>query len=195
MRALSWTICLWPGLAGLWLRGRWGGLIAAIAFGLLLNFAVVRTFGPLEMPVVLAGGASPVAAWVLVLGFWVVGVWLGRCELTPSKVAVNPQFDEWFREAQTAYLKGHWIEAETLLSKLLAKRPGDVEGQLLLASVQRRRGQLTEARHTLSQLNQIESAARWTLEIHTEQRRIAAGEEEPAVSITEGDNPPLARAA
>jgi hypothetical protein len=195
MCALSWTTCLWPGLAALWLRGRWGGLVTAIAFGLLLNFALLTTFAPREMPVVPTGTATPAAAWVVVLGFWIVGLWLGRRELTPAKVSIDPQIDAWFREAQTEYLKGHWIEAETLLAKLLAKQPEDVEGQLLLATVQRRTGRLAAAHSTLSQLSQVESAARWALEIHTEQRRIAATKDVPAESITEEDNPPLARAA
>jgi hypothetical protein len=195
MRALSWTTCLWPGLAGLWLRGRWGSLLVAIGFGLFLNFALLRTFAPAAMLVVLTGAASPVAAWVLVLGFWIAGVWLGRCELAPSKAAVNSQFDQWFREAQTEYLKGHWIEAETLLAKVLAKRPDDAEGRLLLASVQRRTERLAEAKGTLSELGRCETAARWALEIHTEQRRIAASEDNPAESIIEEDDPPLARAA
>ena len=195
MRALSWTTRLWPGLTGLWLRGRWGSLIAAIAFGLLLNFAILRTFAPSAMPVVLTGAASPVAAWVLVVGYWIAGVWLGMRELAPAKASVAPQFDDWFREAQTEYLKGHWIEAESLLAKLLAERPDDAEGRLLLASVQRRTRRLAEARDTLSYLSQSDIAARWALEIYTEQRRIAASEAKPAESITEEDNPPLARAA
>ena len=43
----------------------------------------------------------------------------------------DPQLDEWFCEAQTEYLKGHWFEAETLLARLLSQRPDDVEGRLL----------------------------------------------------------------
>jgi len=194
MRALSWMTCLWPGLAGLWVRGRWGGLMAAITFGLLLNFAALRTFAPSALPVVLIGSSSPAAAWILVLGFWVAGVWLARRDLIPPK-AVPPQIDQWFREAQTQYLQGHWIEAETLLAKLLAQRPEDVEGRLLLATVQRRTGRLAAAMRTLSELSQSESAARWALEIHTEQKRVQASAEGPAEPITEDENPPLARAA
>jgi hypothetical protein len=200
MRALSWTTCLWPGLAGLWWRGRWSGLFGALAFGLLLNFALLRTLAPSELPVVLAGAASPVTAWVLVLGFWVAGVWLGWHQLAPLKPATNPQLEDWFREAQAEYLKGHWIEAETLLAKLLAVRPGDVEGQLLLASVQRRTGRAAAATGTLHELQQNESAGRWAWEIRTElgliveSSRIAASEETSEKSNTE-DNPPLARAA
>jgi len=195
MRALSWTTCLWPGLTGLWLRGRWGSLLVAIGFGLVLNFALLRTFAPGEMPVVLTGAASPVAVWVLVLGFWIAGVWLGRRELVPAKAPVPSQIDDWFHDAQNEYLKGHWIEAETLLAKLLTERPDDAEARLLLASVQRRTRRLAEAKETLSDLSQSEIAARWALEIHTEQRRIAASEAKPAESITAEDGPPPARAA
>jgi Tetratricopeptide repeat len=195
MRALFWMTCLWPGLTGLWLRGRWGSLLVAIGFGLFLNFALLRTFALVAVPVVLTEAASPVAAWVLVLGFWIAGVWLGRRELVPARASAASEIDDWFREAQTKYLKGHWIEAETLLVKVLAKRPDDAEGRLLLASVQRRTGRLAEAKGTLSELGRCETAARWALEIHTEQRRIAASEDNPAESIIEEDDPPLARAA
>ncbi|MCI0361496.1 MAG: hypothetical protein L0211_23685, partial [Planctomycetaceae bacterium] len=173
MRAVSWTTCMWPGLTALWLRGRWGGLAVAIAFGLAVQFALLRTFAPSAMPDVLVAGASSQATWVCVLGFWIVGFWLNRRELLPAKAAVDPDLDGWLRDAQTEYLKGHWIEAETLVARLLARRPDDVEGRLLLASVQRRTRRLAEARRTLEQLSENEFAGRWTWEIHAEQQRMA----------------------
>ena len=57
----------------------------------------------------------------------------------------DPQLDDWFREAQHEYLKGHWIAAETQLTRLLARQPADAEARLLLASLQRRSGARTLA--------------------------------------------------
>ncbi len=194
MRAVSWTTCLWPGLAALWIRGRWGGLVLAIAFGWALQFAVLRTLAPAELPVVLAG-ANPMVAWVCVLSLWIAGAWFGWRELVPGHTPANPQLDQWFRDAQTEYLQGHWIEAETLLSRLLARRQDDVEGRLLLAGVQRRTGRLAEARRTLDELSELEAAARWTWEIRTEVQRIAEIEHEGTKNESAEGGTEMARAA
>ena len=179
MRALSSMTCLWPGLAALWLRGRWAGLLEAATFAGALNFALIATFGPADW------AASSLwmrgAAWVLVLGFWVLGIRRGLGELSrprPAATPVQPQLDEWFQQAQTEYLRGHWIEAETLLSKLLVQRPHDAEARLLLASILRRTARLAGARKTLTEMSSDESAARWTWEIQAELARISASEEE-----------------
>ena len=89
MRALSWTTCLWPGLTALWLRGRWGGLAVAIAFGLAIQLAVLRTLAPAELPVVLAS-ANPMVAWVCVLSLWIAGVWFGWRDLVPRQASADP---------------------------------------------------------------------------------------------------------
>jgi hypothetical protein len=72
MRALSCVTSLWPGLAALWLRGRWTGLATAAGFAVVLNSALVATFADLPAPAGLPW-AIPAAAWLLVLGFWVLG--------------------------------------------------------------------------------------------------------------------------
>ncbi len=194
MRAVSWTTCLWPGLTGLWLRGRWGSLALAVAFGLALQFALLCTFAPAEMPIVLTG-VSPLAAWGCVLSFWIVGAWLGWREQAPCPAPPDPQLDELFREAQTEYLKGHGFEAETLLARLLAKRPDDMEGRLLLASVQRRMGRLSEARRNLDVLRQDESAQSWGWEIRNEQQRIAEIEDNRIESSDDEEETPMPKAA
>jgi predicted Zn-dependent protease len=149
----------------------------ATAFAVLLNFALAGT-----ADLALAGERrlTPLYAmgiWVLVLGFWGIGAWAGLRERRRSALVsgkTDPQLEHWFCEAQTEYLKGHWIEAETALSKLLARRPGDVEGRLLLASVLRRTRRLAEARAMLEQLGGPDAACRWGWEIRTELARIAA---------------------
>jgi len=196
MRALTSITCLWPGLAALWLRGRWSGLVTAALFSVVLNFALIATFADSTSP--LPPVATPVTAWVLVLGFWVTGVWLGRREFSgrlPERAAADPQLDDWFREAQTQYLKGHWIEAETLLGRLLSQQPEDIEAGLLMAAVQRRTRRLAEARTTLTHLARHDGAARWTWEIHTERARITTTDEQQDQPLADRTDPPLARAA
>ena len=85
MRALSWMTSLWPGLAPLWLYGRWHGLAAAAAFAGLVNFALITTFvWPQWLSRELPPAATPVLAWVLVLGFWIVGL-RGAAGIGPSE--------------------------------------------------------------------------------------------------------------
>lgn len=200
MPALSWMTSLWPGLAPLWLRGRWSGLVAAAAFAGLVQIALVSTFvWPHILSRELPSWATPAIAWILVLGFWVAGFRAGLRELSRSPVpapAADPQIDTWFREAQSEYLKGHWFEAESLLAKLLARQANDAEARLLLASIERRTKRLSESRQTLQDLKQSPTAAKWWLEIETELTQLA--ELEP--SVNEPINPeqnqlPLTRAA
>jgi hypothetical protein len=192
MRALPSLTTLWPGLAALWVRGRWEGLIAAMAFGLVLNLALLGTLVPEMLPSPLSGTTSRAAVWLLVLGFWMVGWWVGRSGPNTRTMAVDPQQNEWFCQAQTEYLKGHWVEAEMLLAKSIARDPADAEARLLLASVQRRTRRLAEARATLGELAEVTTASRWAWEIQSEIRKI----EDTQQGESEGDEERgLARAA
>lgn len=194
MRALPSLTNLWPGLAALWVRGRWEGLIVAVTFGLVLNLALLGTFVPEMLPTALSGATSRAAVWLLVLGFWMVGWWASRSGPNTRTATVDPQQNEWFYQAQTEYLKGHWVEAEMLLAKLIARDPADAEARLLLASVQRRTRRMAEANKSLRDLADLPAASRWAWEIHTEQEAIGAIEKQQNDS-EESDAEPLARAA
>jgi hypothetical protein len=168
MRTLAWT-CLWPGLTALWVRGRWSGLATATAFAATLNFALVATLaGDVLYGTVLSGWPTMAAAWTSVLGFWVLGVRRSLGELSGRPESQTAQSDDLLREAQTQYLRAHWIEAETLLARLLATRPNDVEARLLLATIQRRTGRTAEAKALLTELKSDPAAAGWRWEIEDE---------------------------
>jgi hypothetical protein len=198
MRLLSWTICLWPGLASLWLRGRWQGLAVALAFAGLLNFALISTFvWPRLVSPAVPAWATGAAAWVLVLGFWIAGIHAAGKQLArraQTAPADDQEFDAWLWEAQTEYLKGHWIEAETLVSRQLARRADDAPARLLLASVFRRTQRLAEARQTLNHLKQSPAATNWLWEIEAELAQLAELEAAPRTP-NQNSSPPLARAA
>jgi hypothetical protein len=172
-------------------------LAAATAFAGLVQFALICSFvWPELLSPDVPPWAAPVTAWVLVLGFWIVGYRQGRLELAQLRsppATDDPQLEAWFREAQSKYLKGHWIEAETLVSRLLACRADDIEARLLLASICRRTGRLAEARKTLHTLKQLDSAANWRLEITTELQQLT--ELETNDQSSEPTSFPLARAA
>jgi hypothetical protein len=178
MHRSLWLASLWPGLAQAWLLGRWGGLILAVLSGAALDVAVLTTLAWPQWPVRdVPVGTNAAAAWLLVLGFWIVGIVqlrsdsnLLRTNATPAPA--DPQLEAWLREAQHSYLKGHWIETETLLKRLLAVQPHDIESRLLLASVQRQTQRWQEAEQTLVLLSQNSAAAPWRLEIDSELMRI-----------------------
>ena len=184
MHPSLWFASLWPGFAQAWLLGRWRGLILATLAGAALNVAVVATLVWPQWPVSgVPAGANATAAWILVLGFWIIGfvqlhrdLPLLKTNFEPTKQ--DPQQESNFREAQNLYLKGHWIEAETSLTRLLAKYPQDIEARLLLASVQRRTRQWMDARRTLAAMRQDSTASRWWLEIEAELKRIEEQEQE-----------------
>lgn len=176
MRLNFWIASLWPGLWQAW-HGEWRGLALAAGFTIGLNAALLSSFGLLEGS---AGGVPDLTvaamSWLVVLGLWSYG-WMWARRGWPLVQASSDTDDEsateQFRQAQQEYLRGHWIEAETLLRRLLQKNSEDMEAQLLLASVQRRTRQWSEARKTLRVLHANSPAARkWLMEIEAELARI-----------------------
>lgn len=164
--------CLWPGLARLWVLGDVSSLIVALGFGVLLQVALAVTF---LWPELWGAGISPLwssgVTWVFVLWFWVAGFRAARtfCQGESEEPGVaDASVDQLFRQSQTSYLKGHWIEAETSLQELLALRPTDLEGRLLLAGVFRRTKRLDLAQQELEALQEHPQAGRWRFEIGRE---------------------------
>jgi Tetratricopeptide repeat len=199
MRLTFWFARIWPGFAQVWLLGRWEGLALAAAFAAALNLALVATF---VWPQSWGVGTSPWAAtggWIAVVCLWTWGWrWLRRDwpRLVPAQPGVNPKIETGFREAQHAYLRGHWLEVESELRRMLDHQPGDVEALLLLASVQRRTHRWNEAKQTLNDLKIADKSARWLPEIEGELTQIATLEEEARKHAREDEgNAEVARAA
>ena len=188
MHPSLWIASLWPGFAQAWLLGRWGGLFLAMLAGAALNVALLATLVWPQWPVPgLPAGANAAIVWLLVLGFWIVGFVQLRGDLrllqaNGPATEHAPQDEADFREAQHLYLKGHWIEAETLLTGMIGRQPRDVEARLLLASVQRWTRRWGEATRTLAALAEDSAAAAWRLEIESELKRINELEHQPQAS-------------
>src|SRR5262245_50023041 len=78
--AWSWGsgLALWPVLARLWLRGEFVGLVTAVGFATVLNFALITTFvWPQLVSRGLPAWAVPAMAWIVVVWFWVAGLRAG----------------------------------------------------------------------------------------------------------------------
>src|SRR5262249_7386743 len=181
MRFSLSIMSLWPGFFRAWVLARWEGLVLAVALAAEMNSALVATLAwdsntNSRLP------AVATTAWVLVLGLWTLGIaWLRRdwSQLrTRTNGAEDHEHEELFREALRLYLKGHWLEAEAIAKRLIARQPLDVESRLLLSSVLRRTRKWREARKTLIDLREDAAAGRWLLEIEMDIRQIDEMESE-----------------
>jgi hypothetical protein len=170
-----WITCFWPGLARLWWRGQGSGFAVALFFALWLNATLAAWFAhPLHVPF---WGQTVNAA---VLGLvWFFSVWRTAGRLSRIYGGDGQYNDALFRRAQEEYVKGRWFEAESLLLRLVADDPADVEGRLLLATLYRHTHRSDLATAQLDQVQRYPRAARWAWEVHQErtclQRDRAAG--------------------
>jgi len=136
---------------------------------------LIATFMGRELQTARISAMVAVASWLSVLGFLALGTsWLRRDwqELQGRPPTVDSEPETLLREAQHEYLKGHCLEAETLVAKLIARCPRDVEARLLLASVMRRTKRWNQAQTTLVELRAEPRAAAWLPEIESELRQI-----------------------
>ena len=165
MQASSLVTCLWPGLPQLWWRGDWRALLVALGFAAALNLALVSSF---LWPETLPPGVLAVG-WVAIAVFWAMGCWHGHRSLPRLRgMTISAQREDLFLRAQQEYLKGHWYEAEALLGQLLDEHPGDVDAQLMRATLYRHLGRIDEGRNQLNALECMDGAEKWALEIARE---------------------------
>ena len=182
MRAAQWITCCWPGLSGLWLQGRWSGLVTAIGFAVLLNVAMASQF--LWVQVVSQQGLA--ILWAIAFLAWCGGFWQAARHVyrLPPRPLRQGEVDL-FIQAQGEYLRGHWFEAEAILERLVNSNPQDVDAHLMLAGLYRHTKRRVEATERLRQLKQIDGAAKWQLEVRQEfelLQRLDATPEPPATA-------------
>jgi hypothetical protein len=167
MRTQALAAYLWPGLPQLWWRGDVRALMVAISFAVVLNFGFASTF---VWPEMVSPGLRA-TIWFGVLAFWVIATWMGLREVSRwSRLSAEPQQQGLFTQAQTEYLKGHWLEAETLLRELLAVDDRDAEARLMLASLLRHADRVGEALVELDVLELSEAGHKWASEIVRERQ-------------------------
>ena len=174
----SRTLCCWPGLAGLWLRGHWSSLLLAVAFSLVLNLALVSTF---VWPALL-NSVLKIAIWPFVLSAWVFFGWVSWREMAERHVLPDLSDDDddtLFIQAQTEYLRGELTQAELLLTQQLKADPRDAEARLLLATLYRRDGRDEIASQQLVELQKLDDGIPWEFEIQRERQLIASQQGEP----------------
>ena len=193
---IHWTAYLWPGLAHLWLRGSWAGLVVAVGFTAVANVLLLATLvyrNWISGDALAVGYAALAVVWLLA---WWQGRWDRRAILADAageEIPVSPAVekrragqDKLFREAQQRYLESDWVATERLLLKLLKQDARDVEGRLMLTTLWRHQGRCREALRQLERLERLESAALWQREIANERKHIekALALSKPAITET-----------
>lgn len=181
-------LCLWPGLARLWLRGDFHALGFAVFFSILLNLALVSS---LIWPAYL-GSRFLLIAWPLLAVIWLANAWISWRWL-PQRLQVGHKFaaapelrvDTLFNQAQREYLRCRWAEAQGLLERRLRLSPRDIESRLLLASIFRRVGRLQLAANELNFLEGMDESRAWSLELAGERQRLRAAQESPSEAASE----------
>jgi hypothetical protein len=186
MQAGSVVTCLWPGLPQLWWRGDWRGLVTAVSFALAVNLGLLAGFvWPGWFP-----GWAVTAGWIAALGYWLASIWHGHRWLTDFRgKSQNPAREGLFVQAQTEYLRGHWLEAETLLKRLVAESASDAEAHLILATLYRRTRRFVEAEAVLEKLECTDAARPWLIEIRRERRRTEQAQTEQAALAGKASGP------
>ncbi len=169
MVRMPWVTYLWPGLPQLWQQGIWSGLLLAVAFGTLVNLALMASFVWVE----LLGPGWLRLLWLVIGSVWVgsaaATAWYGRGVMPQKAISAEAIF----REALSEYLRESWFEAERMLVELLEAHPRDVEARLLLATLLRHNQRYGEALAQLARLELLRDAQRWNLEINVEKQHIA----------------------
>ena len=171
--------CLWPGLPQLWLRGAYGGLAAAAAFAVLLDFMLIATWVWSEwMPDPARG-----TLWAGVALLWFTCGVISWRRLPFTTTEQSPTSDALFSEAVDQYLKGNWFEAEKRIRELLQLDPHDADAWLKLAALLRRTGRDDEAHRALVRLSRLEEAEKWAMEIEQEHSRLEEAKHERSEEV------------
>lgn len=161
----GWLACAWPGLPGLWRRGDARSLAVAVGCSVLVNLAVWGSF--------LRADAAPSVwsptVWMVLGVLWAAGCWREvRQRCGSGAVARVRHHEDLFIQAQTEYLRGHWVESHKLLEQMVARNPLDIEAHLLLASVHRRTKRIDLSCMQLRQVGRLRESGPWRFEISRE---------------------------
>jgi tetratricopeptide (TPR) repeat protein len=171
------------------------GLTLAVGFTALANLLLTATFvwnewlPPRARDIGLAALAVIwVVAWIDARADWrrLLAEWAAG-EFNAATPDVGG--DQWFREAQVAYLAGDWVSAEQTLLKLLRHDPRDAESRLMLATLWRHEGRHDAAIEHLDRLDCLETAAPWRDEIARERERICAASVKTLQNETAAESP------
>ena len=169
---MNGILCLWPGSGGVLRQGRWSFLMIALVYGFAICGVVMLNFYWSEL---LTGNLRR-GSYVLLVVLWLVlSGQSSRMEKQCRRMKLPPPADkDTLPDAQQHYLQGNWFEAECCLNMLLKNNPRDIEAMLMLATLYRHKERYDEAENLLRNLDRLEDAMTWKIEIRSEKRKLMA---------------------
>ena len=200
-----WITCCWPGLAQLWLRGQWRGLLIAASFAGVVNLNLAATLvWPQWWPALWCQAIwlGLAVGWLL-MGFQsygLVATFQNLATINEQQVSPAAKKNDYYVEAHTHYLKQNWFEAEQCLTRAIAANGYDVEALLMLTALYRHTGRTTEARQVLQHVATLERTDKWNWELEREKTLLDSFDLENHDNFEEAtlvttDNQPLRRVA
>lgn len=180
------SLCFWPGLVGLWVRGQWNSLVLAVAFSMMLNLALACSFVWPD----LLGQTFPLVAWPVLAVTWCLSFWVSWKSIdsfAETRGFTAEQHDTLFIQAQTEYLNGNFSVCFQMLTRHLTDNPRDLESRLLLATTCRRLGRLDEAFHQLATFRKIDGWQQWSSEVQHELHWIENLNDDDQIEADPGD--------
>jgi len=168
----NWWWLAWPGLRHVWLHQSYPALALAVGSTLLLNLLLAAEFVWTEW----LSSSARSAGWLTVLGVWSVAAavtwWTMARERRQAADNRESADNDPLAAATDEYLQGKWYEAERLLRQQLRRNKKDVEAHLMLATLCRHTGRLDESERRLDELEALEAAGKWEVEIAAERKMI-----------------------
>jgi len=168
----QWWWLAWPGLRHVWLHHSYPALALAVGSTLLLNLLLAAELVWTEW----LSSAARSVGWGVVLGVWSVAAGVTWWTMVRERRLAASSGDsaecDPLAAATEEYLQGKWYEAERLLRQQLRRNKKDVEAHLMLATLCRHTGRLDESERRLDELEALEAAAKWQVEIAAERKMI-----------------------
>jgi hypothetical protein len=162
-------------LAQLW-QGSLGGLLAAIGFGLLVDFVLLGSLVWNEW----APHSQILLSALVATAIGLASAAYGMRQMLAAKGLATDFQQDLFPLATGEYLRGNWFEVERLCQQLLKRNPADLEARLLLATTCRRAKRQNEANRGLEDLGLLVGAEKWKQEIECELELLSEAAQEPA---------------
>ncbi len=99
------------------------------------------------------------------------GTSVNHSSVSEEETGIEPSqtsTDDLFIQARNQYLKGNWLQCESLLDSALEDYPGDLESRLLRISLLRATRRFEEALLEITRFNKWDGAEKWSFEVSRE---------------------------
>ncbi|MDO4551828.1 MAG: hypothetical protein Q4C96_11335 [Planctomycetia bacterium] len=156
-----------PGLPQFYYHGSLMGWGVVMVYTFFAMFVVSATFVWEEI----IPASARVPLWGMFFTAWMLGVIISwrlerQFRAAEEKKSLDFERNDTLPEAQSAYLRRDWFQAEYLLQQRISLWPEDVPARVLFLSLLRRLKRFDEAKTQLKILSDLSVSGAWRWEIH-----------------------------